>query len=324
MKKVISIILVLALVLMMFVACKSEEETSPSASASTSVVASEGSASSYAKRYSIGCVYSEITGDFWGIVYNGCMKALTELSEYGIKGYCIAPANSSDYTLQMELIDAAILKKVDGITLSPSNADSIGAYVTDTFGDKEGMFPIIVIDRSLNTTSKWRVSQVMADTWTMGQECGKYAIEATGGKGKYFLYGISPLNVNWANRSLGAMDYISKNAKDLTNGYPSGDGVWWGSQSTTELSFQWVQDQCTSHPDDVLVFITSTEAGTNNVIAATGELSARKAGAEIYIVGYDFSMTGYTYLMEGSIYGGRRTEPVHDGLYQHVYTAQLP
>ncbi len=318
MKKFISIVLVLCVVMMMFVACKKEEEevsTSVSASEDTSVAPS---GSTYAKEYSIGCIYSEITGDFWGIVYNGCMQALEELEVYGISGYCIAPANSSDYTLQMELIDTATLKGVDGITLSPSNADSIGAYVTDNFGDKDDMYPIVVIDRSLNTESKWLVSQVMADTWTMGQEVGKYAVEATGGEGKYVLYGISPLNVNWANRSTGAMDYIEKNAPDMVNAYPEEDGIWWGSQTTSELTFQFVQDICTTNPDDVIVFCTSTEAGTNTVVAATGELGARKDGAELYIVGYDFSMTGYGYLVDGLMYAAVGQNPYLMG-YNSTY-----
>ena len=50
----------------------------------------------------------------------------------------------------MDLLEAAKLKNVDGIVLSPSNADAIGIFVTDTFTDDS--IPIIVIDRSLNQT----------------------------------------------------------------------------------------------------------------------------------------------------------------------------
>ena len=61
--------------------------------------------------YSLACIYSEVTGDFWSIVYNGCEAALQELEEaYGITGYCVAPANSTDYVLQMDLIEAAVQK----------------------------------------------------------------------------------------------------------------------------------------------------------------------------------------------------------------------
>ena len=213
MKKVLALVLALAMVMMMFVACKKEENKSSVEPSSS--VADPGKSSSVAggdkkyDAYSIACVYSEITGDFWGIVYNGCMAALDELkAEYGVDGYCVAPANGNDYTLQMDLLEAARLKNVDGIVLSPANADAIGTFVTDTFTDDS--IPIIVIDRSLNTTSPAMISQCMADTYTMGQEAGKLAVEAMGGEGNYACYGISPENLNWANRSYGAIDYITK------------------------------------------------------------------------------------------------------------------
>ena len=54
---------------------------------------------------------------------------------YGVDGYCMATANSNDYTLQMDLIETAVLKKVDGIVLSVNNADSI-AHLLLTFSMK--------------------------------------------------------------------------------------------------------------------------------------------------------------------------------------------
>ena len=268
MKKVLALVLALAMVMMMFVACKKEE--SKSSVEPSSSVADPGKSSSVAggdkkyDAYSIACVYSEITGDFWGIVYNGCMAALDELkAEYGVDGYCVAPANGNDYTLQMDLLEAARLKNVDGIVLSPANADAIGTFVTDTFTDDS--IPIIVIDRSLNTTSPAMISQCMADTYTMGQEAGKLAVEAMGGEGNYACYGISPENLNWANRSYGAIDYITKNAPDM-------------------------------------VHVLGEEPGTNYVAAMISECSADRQ-KELYIIGYDFSKTGYELITNGVLYG---------------------
>ncbi|MEI3416012.1 MAG: hypothetical protein V8Q43_00280 [Christensenellaceae bacterium] len=56
--------------------------------------------------YKLAAIYGSITGDYWGIVYNGCQAALDELkTAYGVDGYCMAPANSNDYTLQMDIVD---------------------------------------------------------------------------------------------------------------------------------------------------------------------------------------------------------------------------
>lgn len=99
MKKVLALVLALAMVMMMFVACKKEEEKS---SEPASSVVSEPGKSSTADgeydAYSLACLYSEITGDFWSVVYNGCMAALEELKASGVEGYCVAPATGNDYT----------------------------------------------------------------------------------------------------------------------------------------------------------------------------------------------------------------------------------
>ena len=302
MKKVLALILALAMVMMMFVACKKEENKSSVEPSSS--VADPGKSSSVAggdkkyDAYSIACVYSEITGDFWGIVYNGCTAALDELkAEYGVDGYCVAPANGNDYTLQMDLLEAAKLKNVDGIVLSPSNADAIGTFVTDTFTDDS--IPIIVIDRSLNTTSPALIAQCMADTYTMGQEAGKLAVEAMGGEGNYACYGISPENLNWANRSYGAIDYITENAPDMV--HILGEDPYWGNQNTEAQNLQWIQDTINAYPGP-LAFLTTTEASTNYVAAMISESSADRQ-KELYIIGYDFSKTGYELITNDVLYG---------------------
>ena len=301
MKKVLALMLALAMVMTMFVACGKKEEEVSSVVEESSVVSEAGSSSAAEggyEAYSLACVYSEVTGDFWGIVADGCKAALAELkADYGIEGYCIAPANSNDYTLQMDLLETAKLKNVDGIVLSPSNADAIGTFVTDTFTDDS--IPIIVIDRSLNTTSPAVKAQCMADTYSMGWEAGKLAAEAMGNKGNYVCYGISPENQNWANRSYGAMDYIAENAPDMEHIW--GEEPYWGNQNTDDQILQWISDMITSNPGP-LAFLTTTEAGTNKVAAMISEVSADRQ-KELFIIGYDFSKTGYELIVNGVLYG---------------------
>lgn len=97
MKKVLALVLALAMVMMMFVACKKQEQNS---SADASKSGAQEPAKSYAmgyEKYNLACLYSEITGDFWSIVYNGCTAALEELKAgSGVTGYCVAPATATD------------------------------------------------------------------------------------------------------------------------------------------------------------------------------------------------------------------------------------
>ena len=88
--------------MMMFVACSKEAEQSSVEENGSSVVSQPGESSLATEgydAYNIAAIYGSITGDYWGIVYNGCMAALDELkTAYGVDGYCMAPANSNDYT----------------------------------------------------------------------------------------------------------------------------------------------------------------------------------------------------------------------------------
>lgn len=88
MKKVLALVLALAMVMMMFVACKKEEVKS-SSEPQSSVVSEPGKSSTAGGEYdaySLACLYSEITGDFWSVVYNGCKAALEELKASGVEG----------------------------------------------------------------------------------------------------------------------------------------------------------------------------------------------------------------------------------------------
>lgn len=316
MKKVFALVLAVAMVLTMFVACKKEEEKSSASEVSQSLVSEPGSSSTDAGygSYKIANIYGTITGDYWGIVYNGCMAALDELkAAYGVDGYCIAPGNGNDYTQQMELIEAAVLKEVDGIVLSNSNADSIGAFVTDYFNE-DNWTPIILIDRSLNSDSDVIVSKLMSPTYEMGQEEAKLAIEVTGGKGNYVALGIGPENQNWVDRSMGAIDYLNENAPEMVS--LTGEEPYWMAQVDEVQQLGFCQDTITANPGP-MVFICSTEGYTNIAVAAISEVSAERQ-AEIQVVGFDFSKTGMSLIQNDVLYGAVGQNPYLMG-YNAVY-----
>ncbi|MGI6664154.1 MAG: sugar ABC transporter substrate-binding protein [Christensenellaceae bacterium] len=324
MKKTLSIVLALVLVMMLVVACGGGKDE-PSGSNDTSVAPTGSSSAptgggSDGEGYYMAGLYSEITGDFWGIVYNGGTKALEELKAEGHDGYIIAPATTGDPTLQQEQINQAVIEKVDGIVLSPSNADSIGTFVTDTFADDST--PIVVIDRSLNTTSPALKAQVMADTVAMGTECGKMATEAMENKGYYVPIGLDPANENWANRSTYAIKYIEENAPDMENLVTdNADGIWWVAQAAEGALIQYVQDLATANSEKDMVFLTTTEAYTNQTVAGLNEVMSQLTG-KIRIVGFDFSATGYgLFSSTDFFYGSCGQNPYlmgHQGFYTLV------
>ena len=332
MKKVLALVLALAMVAVMFVACTKKEETpasskvEPSKSepaksepAKSEPAKSETPASSTpAKKYdkwSIACVYSEITGDFWGVVYNGCVAALDELkAQYGIEGYCIAPATASDYTQQMDLLDTVLLEKPNGLVLCPSNADSIGTYVTDKFTDDS--IPIIVIDRSLNSTSPAVVGSYTSDAYSMS--VGQFEMAQRACKDldavTYIHLGLSPDNQQWADRSYGFMDKAKDDPKFTSY---TGDTPYWVSQVTQEICIQYIQDTINSNPDKNFLILGTCNSYNNYAITAVSELSKEKQD-KIIIIGWDFSATEKGYMEAGSMYGAMGQNPYLMG-YDSTY-----
>ena len=330
MKKVLAIVLALAMVMMMFVACKKEEEKKSSTPApapapseagkSSSEVAPSSEAKSsqgpkYTEKYKIACVYSENTGDFWGIVANGCNAALDELkAQYGIEGYCVAPATASDYTQQMDLIDQVLLKKPNGMVLCPSNADSIGTYVTDKFTDDS--IPIIVIDRSLNTTSPAVIGSYTSDAYSMAEGQAQMAYEAVGDKETWYIdLGLSKDNKNWADRSYGFMDYCKANYPHIKS--YTGDEPYWMSQSSQEIAIQYIQDTINSNPDKNFLLLGTCNSYNNYAITAVSELSQDKKD-RVTIIGWDFSATEKGYMESGDMYGAMGQNPYLMG-YDSTY-----
>ena len=331
MKKVLALVLALAMVAVMFVACTKKEETpasskvEPSKSepaksepAKSEPAKSEPASSTPAKKYdkwSIACVYSEITGDFWGVVYNGCVAALDELkAQYGIEGYCIAPATASDYTQQMDLLDTVLLEKPNGLVLCPSNADSIGTYVTDKFTDDS--IPIIVIDRSLNSTSPAIVGSYTSDAYAMSVGQYEMAVKACKDLDKVTVLplGLSPDNQQWADRSYGFMDKAKDDPKFEIF---TGDKPYWVSQSTQDQTIQWMQDTINSNPDKNFLILGTCNSYNNYAITALAELSQDKKD-RIIILGWDFSATEKGYMESGEMYGAMGQNPYLMG-YDSTY-----
>ncbi|MBQ4289298.1 MAG: sugar ABC transporter substrate-binding protein [Clostridia bacterium] len=322
MKRTLSIVLSIIMVMMLVTACSGKQDApqsstpqssaKPAPSSSAVEPASSESAGKYDSNWKIACVYSSITGDYWGVAYNGCKAALDELkAEYGVSGYCVAPAQSGDYTQQMDLLDTVLLEKASGLVLCPSNSESIGAYVTDKFTDDS--IPIIVIDRSLNSDSPAIIGSYATDAYSMSQGQFEMAKKAMADKDEvYFIHlGISPENQQWADRSYGFLD-SAKNDPKFINYIEDGDGVYWVGQVTDQICVQFLQDTFNSNPDKTFLVLGTSNGYNNDAVTAVSELSKEKK-ENITIIGWDFSATELGLLKTGEMYGAMGQNPFKMG-----------
>jgi len=157
MKKTISIVLALLLVAMLFVSCSQggeEPDNSPAADPAQSA-----------------------NGSFWSDVKRGVEKAIDELAEKGVKCSVNGPDDGSNLQAQVEMIEAAVAKKVSAIVIAPGDPASVGSAMSIC---EEKNIPVVLINNS--TDSKWPVCLVATDNYKLGELAGEALGKALGGK----------------------------------------------------------------------------------------------------------------------------------------------
>ena len=127
MKKTISIVFALLLVAMMFVSCSKGGEDKPDNSpvvdpgkASTEPSGGDGEVSE------IAVILQSYTGSFWSDVMRGVDKAIEELGEKGVKCTFNGPDDSTNLQAQIEMIEAAVARDVDGLAVAPADSAAVG------------------------------------------------------------------------------------------------------------------------------------------------------------------------------------------------------
>ncbi len=314
-KKCCAMTVAILFCLSLFAACAKRQEENTSQR--SSLLPEPGTSSEQDdKTLKIACIYGSITGEFWEIVYNGCMAALEELQAgYGVEGYCVAPADNTNVEQQIELIKQAVeQEEVDGIVLSSMNAAQIGSFITEYF-HADNWTPVILIDRSCNTDSDVIVSKVLSDTYAMGIEAGKQAARAVNGNGSYFCLGVLPDTPDWVDRSLGAMDYLTQNEPNMRQ---IGETIYWMGQEgrTQEDQIAYIQKTVCSVSGEVCI-LPVTEGYTNTAVLALAEMSSERR-QHTKIVGFDFSEDFYQLIVQEKVYATIAQNPYLMG-YRSTY-----
>src|SRR5207253_2130862 len=119
---------------------------------------------------------------FWKNVEAGAKAAGKEL---GVDIDWKGPAQETNYTEQINIIEDAINRRVDGIVLAPSHGDSLVPVVERA---KRENIPVTIFDSGINTQSY--VSYVATDNRQGGVVGAERLAEKLGGKGKVAMLGV--------------------------------------------------------------------------------------------------------------------------------------
>jgi ribose transport system substrate-binding protein len=139
---------------------------------------------------------------FWQTVHAGAEAAGKELNvEVVWKG----PAQETDYTGQINIVEDAINRRVDGIVLAPSHGDALVPVVERA--QKEGI-PVTIFDSGISTENY--LNYVATDNHQGGVVAAERLAEKLGGKGKVAILGVKAGSVSTDQREQGFQETIKQ------------------------------------------------------------------------------------------------------------------
>lgn len=220
---------------------------------------------------------------FWQSVHAGADAAGKESNvEIAWNG----PAQETDYTGQINIVEDAINRRVDGIVLAPTHRDALVPVVERA--QREGI-PVTIFDSGIGTENY--VSYVATDNRQGGAVAADRLAQRLGGKGKVAILGVKAGSVSTDEREQGFQDTIKQK-------YPGIEIVAFQyGESDRARSLDRASDILTAHAD-LDGFFASNESST---VGAVQAIKQKGLAGKIVLVGFDSSPNLIEDLKAGAI-----------------------
>src|SRR5947207_146811 len=139
---------------------------------------------------------------FWQSVHAGAEAAG---KEFGVEVMWKGPAQETDYSGQINIVEDAINRRVDGIVLAPSHGDALVPIIERA--QKEGI-PVTIFDSGISTETY--LSYVATDNRQGGVVAADRLAERLGGKGKVAILGVKAGSVSTDERERGFQETMKQ------------------------------------------------------------------------------------------------------------------
>lgn len=220
---------------------------------------------------------------FWQSVHAG---AETAAKEAGVEIMWKGPEHESDSAAQINIVEDAINRRVDGIVLAPTHKDAL-VPIVERAGREN--IPVAIFDSGIGTENY--VSYVATNNLQGGAVAAERLAAKLGGKGKIAILGVKAGSVSTEQREQGFADTIKQK-------YPGIEIVAFQyGEADRARSLDRATDILTAHPE-LNGFFASNESSTVGVVQA---LKQKGLAGKIILVGFDSSPNLIDDLKAGAI-----------------------
>ncbi len=208
---------------------------------------------------------------FWQSVHAGAAKAA---KESGIDLVWNGPATETDYTGQLQIVEAMINRHVDAIALAPIDKKVMVSVVDRAAAQN---IPMVIFDSPVDTDKF--VSQVATNNYQAGQMAAQRMGKILNGKGTVFVVAVQPGAASTEAREKGFEDIIKKDFPGIQI-IDKRFGMADFAQSMTVS-----ENMLAAHPDVDGIFASNE----SSAMGAARALRTRQG--HIKLVGFDSSPT---------------------------------
>lgn len=252
-------------------------------------------------RVRIGVVPKAVAHEFWGAVHAGAAEAAREA---GVSIDWQGPSTEIEFSRQIEIVEAMINSRVDGLVLAPTEATALIGVVERAA--REGI-PLTIFDSGINTEEY--VSFVSSNNYEAGVTAARSLAELLDGVGNVVMVKMVSGSASTMARESGFEDTLAKE-------YPGIQIVDFKyCQSDRALALAVSENMLTAHPDLDGMFASAEPA----TVGAAKALRNRRRYHQVKLVGFDWSYTTERDVREGVVRALVVQNPFQIG-YQAVKT----
>jgi ribose transport system substrate-binding protein len=218
---------------------------------------------------------------FWQSVHAGAVAASQDT---GVDIVWNGPTSETDFTGQLQIIEAMINQRVDAICLAPIDKTVMANVVDRAMRQK---IPVVIFDSGIDTNNF--VSQVATDNFRAGQLAAERMGQILKGKGKVAIVAVQPGAASTMAREQGFEEGIKKNFP----GIEIVDKRYGWADFAKSLTV--AENMLTAHSNLDGMFASNE----SSAVGAAQALKGRKSG--VHLVGFDWSPTLLEDLRAGQI-----------------------